>query len=433
MPIYKISGKLCHYASIPGCADPRFDDHLRDRFGAPAFLNTAFRAGRGRNWTNTSPQHVLARDLGALFPAGFLDHSFAVVRDPVARLVSTFHRHRDRAGTIPKDVRLEDWVKALAQFSDRDHERFDNHFRAQVDFLTEDTRIFRVEEGLGALKLWLDDIAGLAGGDLPDAPAAIPPVETAARTAIEALYRADMDRPGYGADTPRPVGVFMHVFYEDVLEKLLDHVRRIPQPYRLYISTTASNDLDNIAALAPEAEVRVFPNKGRDIWPKLWGFGDKYDHHDVVLHLHTKKSVHSGLLRNWLDSILTSLLADGASIDGIIQDLRSDQAGIVSPAVHPSQRKHCRWKKNFAEAEKLARKLDLHIRDDNESFDFPAGSMFWARTDVLSPLVRLKLSQDEFPAEQGQTDGTPAHAIERLYGILAASMNNDSTFLPQPA
>ncbi|WP_435168768.1 rhamnan synthesis F family protein [Falsirhodobacter sp. 1013] len=433
MPIYRISGKLCHYASIPGCADPQFEDHLRDRFGVPAFLNPSFRKGAARSWTNTSPQHVLARDLDALFPAGFLDHSFAVVRNPVARLVSTFHRHRDGAGTIAKDLQIEDWVQALAGFTDHDHERYDNHFRPQVEFLTEGTRVFQAEEELGLLKLWLDELAGRPGEDLPDAPAAFPSVDAATRTTIEALYRRDMDRLGYGTDPARPVGVFMHVFYEDVLEKLLHHVRRIPQPYRLYISTTASNDLDNIAALAPEAEVRVFPNKGRDIWPKLWGFADKYEQHDVVLHVHTKKSVHSGLLRNWLDSILTSLLADGAGIDAIINELRSDRAGIVSPAVHPSQRKHCRWKKNFAEAEKLARRLDLQIRDDNETFDFPAGSMFWARTDVLSPLVRLKLSQDDFPPEQGQTDGTPAHAIERLYGVLATSMNKDIKFLPQPA
>jgi lipopolysaccharide biosynthesis protein len=55
----------------------------------------------------------------------------------------------------------------------------------------------------------------------------------------------------------------------------------------------------------------------------------------------------------------------------------------------------------------------------NYSFQFPAGSMFWFRVAALAGLDDFILAEDDFEPECGQTDGTLAHAVERLVALFA--------------
>ena len=58
--------------------------------------------------------------------------------------------------------------------------------------------------------------------------------------------------------------------------------------------------------------------------------------------------------------------------------------------------------------------MKIEIRHD---FIFPAGNMFWARTDAIFQMFNEKVIRSS-PKEKGQFDGTILHAIERFWPIL---------------
>ncbi len=60
------------------------------------------------------------------------------------------------------------------------------------------------------------------------------------------------------------------------------------------------------------------------------------------------------------------------------------------------------------------------------------GTMFWARTDAIAPLLDLDLGWNDYPAEPVPYDGTILHAIERLFPVVAQHRGSEiaGTYVP---
>lgn len=224
---------------------------------------------------------------------------------------------------------------------------------------------------------------------------------------------------------PRPIGVFLHLFYANLAEVFARRLNLIDAPMQLYISTDTEEKRQSIATHFPDADIRIFPNVGRDIYPKYFGFADAYEAHDIVLHLHGKKSPHSHNLDAWLAHILDCLLPSIQGVNRILSFFQTmPRLGLVSPIPFKEILPASHWGANFDLARELGHRLDLKSElPNNSDLVFPVGSMFWGRSAIVQKIASLKLEPHHFPPELGQTDGTLAHAIERMVGVVCAEDN----------
>ena len=230
----------------------------------------------------------------------------------------------------------------------------------------------------------------------------------------------------------RPLGVFLHAYHLDLVDGIAARLDVIGQACQLYVSTDTEAKAAWLRDRLPRAVVRVFPNRGRDVFPRLFGFADAHADHDLVLHLHTKRSPQSPRLAGWLEHNLDRLLPpDG--VDGILGLFLDDpRLGMVAPAPFGPIMASYGWGANRPIADILTWGTEWQPLPDSRQLSFPAGSMFWARSEALAPLRELAVPPDVFPHGLGLLDGTVAHALERLSGVSPRVAGLTQVFVDPP-
>lgn len=234
---------------------------------------------------------------------------------------------------------------------------------------------------------------------------------------LEATRQA-LRAPTAHAAPARPC-VVIHAWYLEELGELLTHVRGSGLECRLVI-TTAAEHRDRVQALLQaaqlDAEVMVFANHGRDLLPFLQVANLLLDQgEDVVLKLHTKRSVHMQQGAQWRQDMLQQLLDDGHGAQAVRRFAEERTLGMLAPAGHLLAVRDYPG----ANDEMLARLgVRLGLRADVLAAHFSAGTMCWLRLAALRPLLDAHLSPGAFEPEQGQIDGTLAHALERALGAV---------------
>ena len=280
----------------------------------------------------------------------------------------------------------------------------------------------------------------VAEGAPPAPPAALPPVDTDPKASRPADADWSAAVPfGFAPLQAAPeAAVICHLFHTEITHEILFYLRNLPDDAAVFISTDSAAKQGQIKAAFHQAgrrvqDISVMPNRGRDIAPKLVGFADVHDQYQVVLHLHSKMSVHANFLAPWRSYLFETLLGSPEIVRSILDAFhRLPDLGMVAPQHFEAIRRWLGWNGNLQEAQALAKRMNIAL-SPQRALDFPSGSMFWARPAALKPLLDLKLSFDDFPAENAQVDHTPAHAIERLYFHVCERSGHTWLKVTQPA
>ena len=220
--------------------------------------------------------------------------------------------------------------------------------------------------------------------------------------------------------------VQVHLFYDDLIEDIINKTNNIPVKFDLYITITSPEIKDKlekfikIFSKANYYEILIVKNKGRDVLPFLNQIKTRFKFYKYICHIHTKKSLTAPEIGNlWRNYLYGNLLGNSTIISEILNDFEKiEKLGFIFPETFYGIIQHfyilTEGTKNWMNfiADKLLPNYKI-----GELKNFPAGNMFWAKINAISQIFTYDFSK-YFPNEDAQTNDTIMHGIERIWLYL---------------
>ena len=220
----------------------------------------------------------------------------------------------------------------------------------------------------------------------------------------------------------KKLALVIHAYYVDIFEEIVQSIdANVKSIVDIYITCEEKNEVhikNILTRYGATATIQKVKNHGRDMLPFLIILPQVINSGaTLIIKVHTKKSTHRVDGDVWRKELISTLL----NLDSINQALgmfqENERLGVIGPAgsVVPMD---TYWGSNQPSTLKLATRLGVNL-EVIRGLTFVAGSMFIARVTALLPLFGLELRDEEFESEEGQVDGTMAHAVERAISISA--------------
>ena len=226
------------------------------------------------------------------------------------------------------------------------------------------------------------------------------------------------------------IAIHIHAFYEDIFKEIINKLNFIHLKYDLFVSTVSKEKrsiIENylINSNVNSYEIKIYQNIGRDVFPFIKQMKKKFKYYKYICHIHTKKSNHKSLLgANWRNYMYSNLLGNDNVISEILFDFEfNEKLGFIFPETYYDLIKDVYGfdNINFSLNEPNKKYINFILKKiapkfkPGEKLAFPAGNMFWAKTDAIHQIFNISL---RYPRELNQTNETIMHGIERVWLYL---------------
>lgn len=199
------------------------------------------------------------------------------------------------------------------------------------------------------------------------------------------------------------------------VQPVVEMLSSIPVPFDLFVTNSTGSKVDvDTSSLQNLGNVSVFeaPDQGRDLLPLVTLVNaDLLEPYELVLKLNSEAEG-------------TDLVQSVERVSSILAAFADDPSlGILGPA--SAIRGAEAWGENRELVEAVMQRLQLGL--EGRDLRFVAGHTYWIRGFILQGLRSLQISEWDFESEFGQLDGTMAHALERVLGLVADEAGFDVT------
>ena len=185
---------------------------------------------------------------------------------------------------------------------------------------------------------------------------------------VEGLASEDPVRPPATPESGKPFRVVLHghFHYTDHLDEFMRALAVNSQPCHLIVTTDSTTKASEIRVAfrrnGLEPDIRVVPNRGRDIAPFLTVLQETIDNCELLGHLHGKRSLSTSNVDvdfgdRWRVFLWQHLIGDERPMLDVIR-----QAFVEDPAlglIFPEDPFLIGWEENFEIARSLAARMDL--------------------------------------------------------------------------
>ena len=224
------------------------------------------------------------------------------------------------------------------------------------------------------------------------------------------------------------VALFMHLYFMDLLDSSYVYASAMPEFADLYITTDSEDKKKQILRRfegfpCGKMEVRVVPNRGRDVTALMIGLKDVIPKYEIACFFHDKKAgqVSPGSVGDSFGyKCSKNVLYNRAYVYRILQKFEEEpRLGLLSPP-EPNHGVYFttlgyEWCFNYEVTKKVAERLGLTVpMAEDKAPIAPFGSVFWFRVDALRILHEYPWKLEDFPDEPLPVNQTISHGVERI-------------------